>query len=188
MARANKERASQRHLAFKSQTIVRSLLMENSYANVGRLDVARQRLSQGNDAWLGIISAGRRDAINHIRAMNALTDSSNRHPFSSEGNGFHLAADRFRNLLRIGRTLFRIKAFGIQCACHRSQCKQAHTKGADVGIRCFRFTTIVAAGVHVAFHSALLCAPRPAVWNMFPSTGKTHAQEVGRSDGTSAVA
>ena len=79
-AKANMAKANQRRLVlgFKFQTIVRFLSTENKCASVGRLDDALQRSSQGRDAWLVIICAGRRDATRTTRATNAQSDTCER--------------------------------------------------------------------------------------------------------------
>ena len=79
-AKANMAKANQRRLVlgFKFQTIVRFLSTENNCASAGRLDDALQRSSQGRDAWLVIICAGRRDATRTTRATNAQSDTCER--------------------------------------------------------------------------------------------------------------
>jgi hypothetical protein len=48
--------------------------MENSFANDGRLGVARPKSNLENVAWLGTTYAGRSHVTNFTRAMNAHTD------------------------------------------------------------------------------------------------------------------
>jgi hypothetical protein len=48
--------------------------MENSFANDGRLGVARPKSNLENVAWLGTTCAGRSHVTNFTRAMNAHTD------------------------------------------------------------------------------------------------------------------